>query len=53
MMFKEIRTKEKITDKTEEKSNNYLNIKPETKMSMEELQDFWNEEFKKAAEEHK
>mgnify|MGYP007038178150 CR=1 FL=1 len=53
MMFKEIRTKEKITDKTEEKSNNYLNIKPDTKMSMEELENFWIEEFKKAAEEHK
>lgn len=53
MMFKEIRTKEKITDKTEEQSNNYLNIKPETKMSMEELTKFWEEEFKKAAEEHK
>lgn len=53
MMFKEIRTKEKITDKTEEKSNNYLKIKPETKMSVEELMNFVEEEFRKAAEEYK
>lgn len=53
MMFKEIRTNEKITDKTEEKLNNYLKIKPETKMSMEEIEDFWVEEFRKVAEEHK
>ena len=52
MMFKEIRTNEKITDETKEKSNNYLKIKPETKMSMEELENLWIEEFRKVAEEH-
>lgn len=46
MMFREIRTFEKITDTIEEPKN-YLNIKPENEMSEAEVDDFWNTEFRK------
>lgn len=46
MMFREIRTFEKITDTIEEKKN-YLNIKPENEMTTAEVDDFWNAEFRK------
>jgi hypothetical protein len=37
IMFREIRTQEKITEKDENKKKEYLKIKPETERTKEEL----------------
>lgn len=55
MGFREIRenrSSEKITDKVDERNLAYLKIKPESKMSMNEMEAFWAEEFRKAGENH-
>ena len=39
-MFREIRTKEKITDLSKEESKSYQNIKPETEITFEEAKAF-------------
>lgn len=45
-MFREIRTKEKITDKNKEKSKGYQEIKPETNITYEEAKAFVEGLFK-------
>lgn len=51
-MFREIRTRERITDRTESKEElGYLKIKPETEMTVEEVKGFWDELFKRTQEE--
>ena len=40
-MFREIRTKERITDRVEEKKKAYQEIKPKTDITDEEANDFW------------
>lgn len=49
--IKEIKSEEKITDRKAE-NQNYLKIKPESKMTMDEMAAFWAEEFRKAGEDH-
>lgn len=50
MMFREIheiREEEKVNNK---KAENWKSIKPETKMTSEEVNDFWSSEFRRLAE---
>lgn len=51
MGFREIREikNEKINDRRVE-NQNYLKIKPESKMTIDEMEAFWAEEFRKAGE---
>lgn len=50
-MFREIRRSEKITDvSVDKKSEEYRNIEPETDMTVEEAENFWNELFNKMGE---
>lgn len=45
-MFREIRRSERITDKVEEKRNEeYLNIKPESDITVKDCNAFWNSIF--------
>jgi len=51
--FREIRSSEKITDTIDKTTQNYLKIKPSdefAKTTMDELDAFWFEEFRKADE---
>jgi hypothetical protein len=53
-MFREIRTTERITEedmRRREREQNYLKIKPETEMSMAEINEFWNQVFQQAHDE--
>ena len=43
--FREIKTNEKITDKFEEESKKYQQIKPETDTTIEEVKNFWDGVF--------
>jgi hypothetical protein len=49
MMFREIHEirEEKVNNKKQE---DYLNIKPKTNMTSEEVESFWAEEFRKLSE---
>ena len=45
-MFREIRTSEKITDTcVEEHDDKFMQIKPESDMTLNECKDFWNSIF--------
>ena len=48
--FREIRSEEKIERVNDERNQAYLKIKPESKMTMDEMEAFWAEEFRKAGE---
>lgn len=52
MRFKEFREVEKNIEKENinKKEENYKNIKPETDMTIEEVNNFWNEIFASARE---
>lgn len=54
-MFREIRTREKVTDRfeTEEtkKELGFMKIKPETESTLEEIEAFWRAEFDRVARE--
>lgn len=52
MGFREIRSSEKITDQVDERNQAYLKINPENKTTMNEVEAFWAEEFRKAGENH-
>jgi len=45
--FREIRTSEKITDRTNSQSFEYMKIKPETPMTENEAAEFWKGVFEK------
>ena len=45
--FREIRTGERITNRTNPQSFEYTKIKPETPMTENEAAEFWKEVFKK------
>ena len=52
--MREIRTRERITDRfeTEEREElGFMKIKPETEMTIEEIEEFWRTEFDRVARE--
>lgn len=44
-MFREIRTAERITEEDDRKNREYLNIKSESDITVEECTAFWNSLF--------
>ena len=46
-MFREIRTAERITEEDERKNREYLKIRPETDITVEECTTFWNYLFQR------
>ena len=46
-MFREIRTAERITEEDERKNIEYLKIRPETDITVEECTTFWNSLFQR------
>ena len=49
-MFREIRTREKITERDAEHEE-YKKIRPESDMAVKDAMSFWNNEFEKMARE--
>lgn len=45
MKWREVRTKEKMTENDEKENIGYRQIKPETKMTTKEADNFWKKEF--------
>lgn len=44
-MFREIRTAERIVEEDDRKNREYLKIRPETDITVEECTTFWNSLF--------
>ena len=44
-MFREIRTTERITEEDDRKNREYLKIRPETDITVDECTAFWNSLF--------